>query len=72
MTRRNHKRIDKERRARRLAAMARPELSADHDRFVREAQAGVVSAPRKVVDPQTRALIDAALARRNPRERRDA
>lgn len=52
----------KARRARHLAALARPELRSA--RVVRQAAAGPCSAPVKVIDPATRALIEQALARR--------
>lgn len=52
------------RRARRNAAMARPELRTA-DTFARASAASPTSAPIKVQDEETRRLIDDALKRRS-------
>jgi hypothetical protein len=62
MTRRRHSLSERRRRQNaRYAAMERPELRLDSE--CRIAPAGPHSAPIKQMDPETRALIDAALAR---------
>lgn len=52
------------RQARRDAALRRSEI-ADAPTAPRAAPAGPMSAPVKVMDPETRALIDAAIEKRN-------
>lgn len=51
------------RQARREAALRRSEIG-DAPTAPRAAPAGPMSAPVKVIDPETRALIDAALSKR--------
>ncbi len=66
MTSRRDPMLDKKRMARRAIALWRPELShSDGQR--RAAPASPISAPIKVIDDATRALIDAALQIRGDR-----
>jgi hypothetical protein len=53
----------------RLAALSRPELrQSPHDVLIRrQAPASPISAPIKVVDAETRRLIDEAVAKRSAR-----
>lgn len=55
------------RQANRAIALSRPELRQPGDGFARKAAASPVSAPVKETDPETRRLIDEALAKRAAR-----
>jgi hypothetical protein len=46
-------------------ALARPELRRPSDGFARIAPSSPISAAIKVIDPETRRLIDKALAKRD-------
>lgn len=55
----------KARRQRYAAALNRPELRQGNDQFGRAAPSSPTSAPVKVQDAATRALIDAAIKKRD-------
>jgi hypothetical protein len=56
----DHKQQSRQSRARRDSALSRPELRVPTE--PRQSPAGVTSFPVKVVDDETRRMIDAALA----------